>query len=594
MMVLLALAPTIAAHAINDFLGYSGRAEAVREQTLKTVELRNTQLDGMVTRVAQILSAASDIEGITSMDAASCGTALRNLLRPTTIEIVLAIATPAGRVLCSNIALAESENIADQNFFRTTLKTTAFAVGGYVQNPLDSRPSLSFGYPIRDGRKIVGIVAGFLNTDWIESELSRSRLFQGENLMVTDLKGLVLANLPRKQNNWVGRVLPPEYLRYVGAPAAGTFEGPDLQGRSAIFSYVPPMVPPSNIYLITSVEKDVAFAAIRAAAWRSAALSLLSLGLAVSVAWLIATTYIRRPIGHLLSASKHWREGDYAVRVKLSHSCSELLKLSSQFNSMADAVEFRNRQLDAANRAKELIIATAGHDLRQPLQILVSAMAKLSKEMKENGQQRYLDTMQAATKRLAEGLDVLVEAIRFHRDALRTPHQSFEISDVLKEIQVQWSDRAHQKGFELRVRRCNSIVLSNRKMLLTIVHNIVGNAVKYTQSGGVLVGCRHRPGELWIEVYDTGPGIPNKKLNTVFEQFQQLHPNQEGFGLGLWIVRNSVNALGHTLAISSVVGKGSRFRLIVPSAGLALHSDSINAAPARAVVSGAIESRQIS
>ena len=110
--------------------------------------------------------------------------------------------------------------------------------------------------------------------------------------------------------------------------------------------------------------------------------------------------------------------------------------------------------------------------------------------------------------------------------------------------------------------------MTDAKMLLTILHNLVGNAVKYTDHGGILLGCRHRANEVWIEVYDTGRGIPADKIKTIFGEFQKLDPVKEGFGLGLWIAHSTADALGHKVSVRSIVGKGSRFRIIVRAKAL--------------------------
>lgn len=99
-------------------------------------------------------------------------------------------------------------------------------------------------------------------------------------------------------------------------------------------------------------------------------------------------------------------------------------------------------------------------------------------------------------------------------------------------------------------------------MLSAIVHNLVGNAIKYTDRGGILIGCRRRRTELWIEIYDTGVGIPDDQIDTIFGELQQLDPQREGMGLGLWIARTTAESLGHDLSACSIVGKGSRFRVV--------------------------------
>jgi signal transduction histidine kinase len=96
-------------------------------------------------------------------------------------------------------------------------------------------------------------------------------------------------------------------------------------------------------------------------------------------------------------------------------------------------------------------------------------------------------------------------------------------------------------------------------MLSTILHNLIGNAIKYTDRGGLLIGGGRRGAEMWIEVYDSGMGIPEDRIETIFGERHQLDPKREGLGL-----RSAEEALGHELSVRFTVGRGSRFRIVVP------------------------------
>jgi signal transduction histidine kinase len=142
---------------------------------------------------------------------------------------------------------------------------------------------------------------------------------------------------------------------------------------------------------------------------------------------------------------------------------------------------------------------------------------------------------------------------------------SMEIGAVLDEVLDAWSERAARKGLRLRVVRSRAIVRSDPVALAIIVNNLVGNAVRYTERGCILVGCRHRGGRLVVEVHDTGIGIAAKAIPTAFEQFRQLDPAaSEGFGLGLSIVKGLAEQLQHPLVVRSRPGAGSCFAISVP------------------------------
>jgi len=120
------------------------------------------------------------------------------------------------------------------------------------------------------------------------------------------------------------------------------------------------------------------------------------------------------------------------------------------------------------------------------------------------------------------------------------------------------------KGIELRVIPSNAVVKSDQTMLMTIVNNLVGNAIKYTHRGGLLVACRRHGDKAHLEVWDTGIGIPQVHQIEVFEDFRRLDTSRDGFGLGLSIVRRTAEVLKHRVRVISKERRGSRFTIELP------------------------------
>lgn len=127
---------------------------------------------------------------------------------------------------------------------------------------------------------------------------------------------------------------------------------------------------------------------------------------------------------------------------------------------------------------------------------------------------------------------------------------------------------ADAKGLALRIFPTDAIVYSDPKLLEQIIRNLVFNAIKYTKTGRVLLGARTRGTRLLIQVYDTGIGIPNDKLDKIFEEFYQVNNSarnrKKGLGLGLAIVRRLVKLMGHTIEVKSNFGRGTKFEITVP------------------------------
>jgi CheY-like chemotaxis protein len=146
---------------------------------------------------------------------------------------------------------------------------------------------------------------------------------------------------------------------------------------------------------------------------------------------------------------------------------------------------------------------------------------------------------------------------------------TFRIDDLLRQLEVEFAPLARENGLALTFVPCALTVRSDRRLLRRLLQNLVSNAVKYTPSGRVLVGCRRRGARLRIDVYDTGVGIPQSKRRTIFREFQRLEHGAKiarGLGLGLSIVERIARVLGHQVDLQSTVGRGSRFSAEVPLA----------------------------
>jgi CheY-like chemotaxis protein len=141
------------------------------------------------------------------------------------------------------------------------------------------------------------------------------------------------------------------------------------------------------------------------------------------------------------------------------------------------------------------------------------------------------------------------------------------VGPVLERLRHAYAQMAQNKGIELRVVPCSAVLETDPVLLYRILSNLTDNALRYTQSGRVLVGCRRRSASLSIEVWDTGPGIPEDQRREIFREFVQLanaeRDRNQGLGLGLPIVERTAALLGHTLDVRSRVGRGTVFSLDV-------------------------------
>jgi signal transduction histidine kinase/CheY-like chemotaxis protein len=230
----------------------------------------------------------------------------------------------------------------------------------------------------------------------------------------------------------------------------------------------------------------------------------------------------------------------------------------------------RTSELELANTAKSRFLAMASHDLRQPLHALGLFVAQLRLPLKPRERAKTIERVHAAVGEMNEMFNSLLDISKLDAGVLTPKIVDFSIARLLQKIETTFDQAAREKGLRLRVMRSDAWVRSDVLLLERILLNLVSNALRYTLRGGIIVGCRRRGDMLRIEVWDSGPGIPEGHRQNIFGEFFQL-PNQErdrygGLGLGLAIVDRLRRLLNHDIELTSTVGRGSRFTILVPVA----------------------------
>jgi two-component system phosphate regulon sensor histidine kinase PhoR len=224
----------------------------------------------------------------------------------------------------------------------------------------------------------------------------------------------------------------------------------------------------------------------------------------------------------------------------------------------------RERELQRAYDFHAVLLAMAGHDLRQPLQVIMNAYDWLSRRLETSSEKEFLRRGDLAIAQFAKQLDPLVDALRLHQQAAAVRPIPVPLAPMLIRLRRDHDELANRKGLTLRTRPTDIAVMSDPVLLEVTLRNLVRNALKYTGPGGqVLVGCRRRGSRVRMEIHDTGIGIPPDKLARVFHAFHRLDSNQtDGLGLGLFVLRRAVDLLGHSLEVRSTVGHGSCFSIL--------------------------------
>jgi len=243
-------------------------------------------------------------------------------------------------------------------------------------------------------------------------------------------------------------------------------------------------------------------------------------------------------------------------------------QLRDSYAMLESKVEERTHQLELANLAKSRFIAVASHDLRQPLHAVGLFVAQLREHMDNAEGTRIVEQIDAAVTNLDDLFNSLLDISKLDAGVLFANISEFPIASEFKRIESTFTEMARKKGLSFRIASSGAWVRSDPILLERILLNLVSNAIRCTKKGGVVLGCRGRGAHLQIEVWDTGPGIPDDKRQRVFDEFYRLpdleHADHPGLGLGLAIVERLCRLLGHSVELRSIIGKGCVFRIIVP------------------------------
>lgn len=225
---------------------------------------------------------------------------------------------------------------------------------------------------------------------------------------------------------------------------------------------------------------------------------------------------------------------------------------------------------EQSNVAKSRFLAAASHDLRQPLQALVMFVSVLKKRHADPDSRSLIGMMDFSIQALKELLDTLLDMSKLEAGVITPEMQTLPIGYLLNRLDSEFRMQVEAKGLAFRVHppRVEVDVHTDPTLLLMVVRNLLSNAFRHTDHGGILLGCRSRRDHLLLQVWDSGSGIPSEELGKIFQEFYQLsnsaRDRRKGLGLGLAIVDRVAKLLGTPVRVRSQIGKGTLFEIAVP------------------------------
>ncbi|WP_295637956.1 ATP-binding protein [uncultured Methylibium sp.] len=261
------------------------------------------------------------------------------------------------------------------------------------------------------------------------------------------------------------------------------------------------------------------------------------------------------------------RTFDRAIELKVRTE-----KLAQQLQVEKTAADEAKRAAEIANRAKTQFFAAASHDLRQPLHAMGLFAEALRARTKGDDEVLHLVNSINSSVDALEGLfGELLDITKIDTGGVEPRPEHFTLRELFQRLKLQYEPTAFEKGLALRFAGMRQVVHGDPVLVDRIVRNLLSNAIRYTDDGGVLVSARRRGDSVQLQVWDTGVGIALSEQPHIFDEFYQVqahsalephHP--KGLGLGLAIVQRLARLMGAPLSLSSIPGRGTVFTLTLP------------------------------
>jgi len=364
LLALVALLPTIAIQAYNAHELRRDREDEVRQLALEQAHLASSELERILEGVRSLLIAVSSADSIRSFDADRCVPYLAALLPRVPHLGSISALDAQGFLRCRQTLPAILPNLAERSYFSEIMAGAEIVVGDYTIGAVSEQRVLPIAVPLRREGATIGLVVAALDLNWLAESLLDRGIAPGDSLTVADRNGTILARQPLPEQ-FIGTRIPENFLSLVTAPQPGALELTSQDGTRRILGYVPIGAKPVGLYVSAGLSADQAFAGVRAATWRSAAMLLAGIVAAVAAALLAGRLVIHRPVEKLLATARAWQRGDLAARTGLSRRAGEFGQIGEEMDRVAGEAERRERAIaESEERYRAIVRASAAVEWR--------------------------------------------------------------------------------------------------------------------------------------------------------------------------------------------------------------------------------------
>jgi signal transduction histidine kinase/ActR/RegA family two-component response regulator len=455
------------------------------------------------------------------------------------------------------------------------------AISNLVFGPAAQQWVVAINVPVVRENKVL-YVLGIGTLPSIFSQILVDQAVPGDWVASIYDRALVFVARSRNAEQFIGKPAGKSFVEAVRGAAEGVLDIANAEGVPAIMAFG--RSPAYGWTFGIGVPRELAFQEFRASLWLTGGVALLFLSAGLAAGWLMARR-IARPVESLIAPALALGHGE-AIAIpplglkeadEVGRALMDTYKLLRQREKERDqatlaesAIKAAKELVEIANRAKTRFLAAASHDLRQPTQALTLLHGLLEQRNRDPDLAPVIGRLGQSVDALQQMLDGLLNISQLDAGIVEVKKRDFALATLIDTLAAEFGLLAQSKGLPLRAVTSSASINSDPVLLERILRNLLTNAIKYTNRGRILLGCRRHGPRLRLQVCDTGVGISSGQLEAIFEEFAQIgNPERDrskGLGLGLSIVERLAQLLGHEVRVRSTVNKGSIFEVVVPLA----------------------------
>jgi len=575
----------------------------IQSELLRWTRLAAVDHAQMLEGAGQLLATLAKLPEIQRRDPAACRPLLERLLKDRPFYLNLGVVGTDGQIICSALPMASPAEAAMRSSLERVVRTRTLTVSEYLIDRERARATVTAAYPVVSGDEVEAAVFTELDMSWLHALAADTDLPQGTVLMAMDRRGAIFARYPDPQR-WVGRSLSAApIVQTILARRAGVAQAFDIDGTERLFGFTlleSPAAP--EAFLSVGIPPSVVFSRPNQIFRQGLLWLSLASVLTLAAAWVGGDVFVLKRVKALVGATTRLAAGDLKARTGLTYGAGEIDHLARTFDEMAGTLQRRDEQLRSAAEAlrkahgeleirvqertadlrmankrledvsklKDEFVSIVSHELRTPLVsvkgaldlVLDATLGPINDEQHE-----YLDIVQGNVNRLSELITTILDVSKIESGRLSLVRQRMDVPQLIEASLKSYKGLSGSRTFTADLAPVPA-VFADPSRILQVVSNLLTNAVKFTpEQGTITVAVAPQDGMVAVSVQDTGVGIAEGDLPKLFQKFSQVgekEAKRTGTGLGLVLCKQLIELHRGTIAVSSELGKGTRFTFTLP------------------------------